>query len=48
MFSLSIPQEKMIDLIDVIGEVDFRIAEGSNERIQLEALIAHFTLRGRN
>jgi len=27
-------------------EVDFRMAEGANERIQLEALIAHFILCG--
>ncbi|MCZ7393351.1 MAG: hypothetical protein O8C56_08495 [Candidatus Methanoperedens sp.] len=26
--------------------MDFRMAEGANERIQLEALIAHFMLCG--
>lgn len=31
-----------IDLIDKIGEFNFRIVEGANERIQLEALIAQF------
>ena len=31
-----------IDLIDKIGEYNFRIVEGANERIQLEALIAQF------
>ncbi|MFH1544739.1 MAG: replication factor C small subunit [archaeon] len=34
--------KKKIELIDVIGEYNFRIVEGANERIQLEALIAQF------
>ena len=29
-----------------LGETDFRLIEGSNERIQLEALLAHFALIG--
>lgn len=33
--------QKKIHLIDKIGEADFRLVEGANERIQLEALIAH-------
>jgi DNA polymerase III delta prime subunit len=35
-----------IKLADVIGEYEFRISEGSNETIQLEALLAQFGLRG--
>jgi replication factor C small subunit len=31
-----------IDLIEKIGEANFRIVEGANERIQLETLIAQF------
>lgn len=31
-------------LIDRIGEADFRMTEGANERIQLEALLAYFAL----
>jgi len=31
-----------IALVDIIGEYDFRIVEGANERIQLEALLAQF------
>jgi replication factor C small subunit len=30
--------------MDMIGEVDFRLTEGANERIQLDALLAHFAL----
>lgn len=31
-----------IELIDKIGEYNFRLVEGANERVQLEALIAQF------
>ncbi|MGJ7027707.1 MULTISPECIES: replication factor C small subunit [Methanothermobacter] len=34
--------EKYIKLIEAIGEYDFRIREGANPRIQLEALLAKF------
>lgn len=46
MFDMAIPDKTKVELIDRIGEVDFRMAEGANERIQLEALIAHFMLCG--
>jgi replication factor C small subunit len=48
MFDMSIPDKLKVDLINMIGEIDFRIAEGANERIQLEALIAHFISCGAN
>jgi len=44
LFSLSLSDREMIDLVDVVGETDFRITEGANEKIQLEALIAHIAL----
>jgi len=34
-----------VDLIQSIGEYDFRIREGSNPRIQLEALLSKFLLK---
>jgi len=46
MFDMALPDKTKVELIDRIGEIDFRIAEGANERIQLEALIAHFMLCG--
>ncbi len=46
MLDMTIPDRLKVDLIDRIGEIDFRMAEGANERIQLEALIAHFILCG--
>ena len=39
-----IKEEKKIMLLERIGEADFRIVEGSNPRIQLEALLAAFAL----
>lgn len=38
--SLSIPVRAQLDLIDQLGEVDFRIAQGASDRIQLEAVLA--------
>lgn len=34
------PTQK-IDLIEYLGEVDFRLAQGASERVQLEAVLAH-------
>jgi len=42
-----LPEEKKIQLIDKIGEFDFRLVEGANEDIQLSALLAYITLFGR-
>jgi replication factor C small subunit len=35
-------EKKKVSLVDVIGDYDFRIVEGANERIQLEALLAQY------
>jgi replication factor C small subunit len=45
-FELNIPDIEKVRLIDKTGEVEFRIVEGSNERIQLEALLAYLVLVG--
>ncbi len=44
---MAMPEEEIdskakIGLVDVIGEYNFRLVEGANERIQLEALLAQF------
>lgn len=44
IFNLDIPDQKKVELIDRLGEHDFRLVEGSNEKIQLESLLAHFAL----
>ncbi len=40
VFNLSTDDRTKVELINTIGEYEFRIVEGGNERIQLEALIA--------
>jgi replication factor C small subunit len=46
MLDMDIPDKDKVRLIDRIGEIDFRLTEGANERIQLEALLAYFALSG--
>ncbi|HLE54076.1 MAG TPA: replication factor C small subunit [Thermoplasmata archaeon] len=46
IFDLNVPDTLKVRLLDRIGETDYRLVEGSNERIQIEALIAHFVLVG--
>ncbi len=41
-----ISEKLRVQLLDKIGEIDFRLTEGAHERIQLEALIAHLVLAG--
>jgi len=36
-----------VKLLELIAEYDFRILEGANELIQLEALLAQFVLAGK-
>ncbi len=48
LLTARIHDELKIRLIDRVGETDFRLSEGANERIQLEALIAEFMLASQN
>ena len=48
MFNINIPDKLKINLIDYIGEIDFRISEGANERLQLGTLMSKFMLYGIN
>ncbi len=43
---LEIPDIKKVEIIDALGEINFRVIEGANERIQLEALLAKIVLLG--
>lgn len=45
-FELPISDSEKVRLIDKTGEIEFRIVEGSNERIQLEALLAYLMMIG--
>lgn len=44
--NLEIPEKKKVALVDRIGEYDFRLVEGANEHIQIEALLAQIMLLG--
>lgn len=46
MYDLQIKERDKVRLVDHIGEVEFRMVEGANPRIQLESLLAHFALVG--
>jgi replication factor C small subunit len=45
-FDLSITDAEKVRFMDKTGEIEFRIVEGSNERIQLEALLAYLVMLG--
>jgi len=47
VFDLTIPEEKKVALIEKMGEAEFRLIEGGNERIQIESLLAQFALIGK-
>ena len=44
---LDIDEKKKIAIIDKLAEYDFRMIEGANERIQIEAMLAQFILIGK-
>ncbi|MBI5224546.1 replication factor C small subunit [Candidatus Micrarchaeota archaeon] len=45
--AMEIPDKEKVFLVDKVGEYDFRMVEGANERIQLEALLAQIMLLGK-
>ena len=47
IFDIPVSDRMKIELMERIGEADFRISEGANERLQMEALIAYVSLRGK-
>ena len=46
VWNLNIDERKKVELIKACGEYEFRLVEGSNEFIQLSALLADFSLIG--
>jgi len=40
IFRLAIPEKKRIELIEAVGEIDFRLVQGGDEEVQLSALLA--------
>ncbi|MEM7819207.1 MAG: replication factor C small subunit [Candidatus Aenigmatarchaeota archaeon] len=47
IYLLDIKNENKIKLIEKLGEYEFRLTEGSNPQIQLEAMLAQFALIGK-
>jgi len=47
VFDLPVSEDSKIRLVDRVGEVEFRMVSGASERIQLEALLAHFAHEGK-
>ena len=45
---LEIPDIIKVQLIEKLAEADFRLSEGANARIQIEAVIANFSVIGRH
>lgn len=46
ILALGISNESKMKLMEKCGEIEFRITEGSDEFIQLEALLSQFVLQG--
>ena len=42
--NLDVPNEKKLALVNLIGEYNFRLVEGANEKIQLDALAAQMAM----
>jgi replication factor C small subunit len=40
LINMQIPPQKLVRIMDTLGETDFRLTEGADERIQLDALLA--------
>ncbi|MFH1779920.1 MAG: replication factor C small subunit [Candidatus Micrarchaeota archaeon] len=47
VIKLDVDDETKVKLVDRVGEYDFRMSEGTDERIQLEALLAQIMLAGK-
>ena len=47
VWKLKIPDKEKLEIIDKIGEIEFRLVEGSDPFVQLEALLAYLGLKGK-
>jgi replication factor C small subunit len=46
LLEMALPDKLMIEMAGITGEVDFRVSEGANDKIQLDALLAWFAKVG--
>ncbi len=47
VFGLDVSEVGKVRLIEKMGEIEFRLVEGSNSRIQIESLLAYFAVIGK-
>ena len=47
LFYLNLPEEDKLDLLDLLGEVDYRISEGGTPEVQLMASLARVAAKGK-
>ncbi|MBX8633395.1 MAG: replication factor C small subunit [Candidatus Thermoplasmatota archaeon] len=47
VFEMDIPEDALLEIISRIGETEFHVVQGGNDRIQLESLIAQIGLIGK-
>lgn len=47
IWNLDIEDEKKVELVEQCGEIEFRMVEGSDEFVQIEALLSRFVLVGK-
>jgi replication factor C small subunit len=40
---MEVPEKQRMKLIEIVGEYNFRLVQGANERIQIEAMLAQFS-----
>ena len=45
---IEVPDTIKVQMIEKLAEADFRLSEGANARIQIEAVIANFVVLGRH
>ena len=45
---LEVPDTIKVQMIEKLAEADFRLSEGANARIQIEAVVANFAVLGRH
>jgi len=46
LLNMALPAKLMIEMVGIVGEIDFRVSEGASDKIQLDALLAHFAKIG--
>ncbi len=42
LFTISIPEEKLVKMLETLADTEYRIVEGGSDKIQLDALLAKF------